>query len=142
MEAALTWAIKWCLQISIDEARAIESQLLSFDARIKLFSSVGSMQTQDEDLLADLASIVSELERLNTLRNRVIHGFWNNTATGGGKEPKAAKVRYTTKKGFKRHDKYLSVSEIRQGARDMINLQHALSRWYGKITRQRLQASP
>ena len=136
MEEALTWAIGSCLKISNDEAKAIESQILSIDARIKLFHSVGLMQTKDESLRAELKLIIGELERLNTLRNRVLHGFWNNTATGGGKESSAAKVRYTTKNGFKQHVQYVAISEIRKGARDMIYLHHRITFWGGKIIRQ------
>lgn len=133
LETHLTITIGQIMRLTPKEAYSIEAQIKNFTTRVQLFHTVASLNATEPKVVDGIKPLVDELKSLNTLRNRLIHGQWNNLDT---ETSVATKLRFGAQSGFRVESHNHSVDDINQATRSMLTLITHMALWLGLFENQ------
>lgn len=136
LERRLTWGIESCLKITIQQADAIQETIISVSTRISLFDTLASAHIDPaSDFARQLDSIVKNARKLNDYRNLILHGPWYGVSEsyedGSLVDRAAMKSKYAPlgARVLTPKQRYHSVQEMRERAKDMLCLGTEIHRW-------------
>ncbi|MEW8382875.1 MAG: hypothetical protein AB2704_13570 [Candidatus Thiodiazotropha taylori] len=135
LERRLTWAIESVLNLSIEDANAIQESIYSVSTRTNLFLTIASTHVDNKsDYYNELQRIAKKIHQANDYRNFILHGPWTGvqrTITDGEIDSEAMKVKYAQLGSKKKNEKPRSHSteEMRQKATEMLILCREIQIW-------------
>ncbi|MEQ8444126.1 MAG: hypothetical protein RIM72_08670 [Alphaproteobacteria bacterium] len=113
LEHQLDAAIGALLRIeSSRESDAITAQIQSVAAKARLVQQLVKIQTENCQLREEAERVAKEIARINTYRNRLIHGPWNAFFHGNSEEPSWQKLS-TDPQNFKTKAFGVKISDIK-----------------------------
>jgi hypothetical protein len=135
LERRLTWAIESALNLSTEDANAIQESIYSVSTRTNLFLTIASTHVDNQsDHYTELQRIVKKIHQANDYRNFILHGPWTGvqrTIEDGEVESEAMKVKYA-QLGSKKKDakpRSHSTEEMREKATEMLTLCREIQTW-------------